>query len=155
MPDQPIIESLDPEIAAIVLLLRSRRMPTLSSCQGGKGHAFPNAVIVFDFPRRERGRAVDQLFAVLREIRLNVAEIDSQYLAHHGILRIVIDRAELARWNREYGDEQQRTDDVASYSEACGFDCRTVQQPRQGRALECGAGGVTLRSPQPQLELAV
>ena len=68
MTDAPValepIDNLDPLIAPYVRILREGGVVTVQSCQGGKGHAFPEPTIQFLGPVGALWQALSVLMSV-------------------------------------------------------------------------------------------
>lgn len=74
-------ESLDPGIERYVLALREHGVETFESCEGGPGHAFPEATIRFAGQRDEGFRALSVALMhgfPVRAIRRYWAVIDGE-----------------------------------------------------------------------------
>jgi hypothetical protein len=69
--DEQMLQGLDPGIKQVVTVLRSYGIETFESCEGGKGHAFPEPTVRFHGQISEGHRAL----AAAIEMGLKVAEL--------------------------------------------------------------------------------
>lgn len=79
----PLIDDLDEGIRGYVEILRASGIETFESCQGGKGHSFPEATIRFHGEYGEGFRA----YSVARDHALPVTALRRAYSVEDGELK--------------------------------------------------------------------